>query len=171
MWINILSDSWTGFTKFTLLKEKLPQGYRWSGVRLTKIQATTRPDYLWPEICIGMSKATQKKEKQEWAIEETKVANARKLRGIYFIDLEDAEYEEAIKNSRRKLDFPMEAAMPCKMEIRKRARKPQDIVAREITESNRKTKYAYRANPRESVWNPLFLEVLRITSVKKGSIQ
>ena len=25
-----LSDSWTGFTKFTLLKEKRPTGYVWS---------------------------------------------------------------------------------------------------------------------------------------------
>ena len=38
-----LSHSWTGFTKFTLLNEKLPQGYMWFGRRLTKIQATTRP--------------------------------------------------------------------------------------------------------------------------------
>ena len=26
-----LSDSWKGFTKFTLLKEKPPKGYNWSG--------------------------------------------------------------------------------------------------------------------------------------------
>ena len=26
-----LSDSWTGFTQFTLLDEKLPDGYLWSG--------------------------------------------------------------------------------------------------------------------------------------------
>ena len=26
-----LSDSWTEFTKFTLLNEKPPQGYMWSG--------------------------------------------------------------------------------------------------------------------------------------------
>ena len=47
---------------------------------LTKIQATTRPDYLWLEIWIGMSKAAQK-EKQERAVEKPKVDNARKLRG------------------------------------------------------------------------------------------
>ena len=44
-----LSDSWRGFTKFTLLKEKPPKGYMWSGERLTKIQTTTRPDSVWPE--------------------------------------------------------------------------------------------------------------------------
>ena len=31
-----LSDSWTGFTQFTLLSEKPPEGYMWSGWRLTK---------------------------------------------------------------------------------------------------------------------------------------
>ena len=31
-----LSDSWTGVTKFTLLKDKPPQGYTWSAERLTK---------------------------------------------------------------------------------------------------------------------------------------
>ena len=32
-----LSDSWKGFTKFTLLKENPPKGYRWLGERLTNI--------------------------------------------------------------------------------------------------------------------------------------
>ena len=31
-----LSDPWTGFTQFTLLEEKPPDGYMWSGVRLTR---------------------------------------------------------------------------------------------------------------------------------------
>ena len=41
-----LSDSWTGFTQFILLEEKPPDGYMWSGRRLTKRQVTSRPDYL-----------------------------------------------------------------------------------------------------------------------------
>ena len=31
-----LSDPWTGFTQFTLLEEKPPDGYMWSGERLTR---------------------------------------------------------------------------------------------------------------------------------------
>ena len=57
-----LSDSWRGFTKFTKLNEKLPEGYMWSGRRLTKIQATTRPAKLWPEVWSKMGKAAQEKE-------------------------------------------------------------------------------------------------------------
>ena len=37
-----LSDSWTGFTQFTLLEEKAPDGYMWSGERLTKRKVTSR---------------------------------------------------------------------------------------------------------------------------------
>ena len=91
-----LSDSWTGFKKFTLLNEKPPPGYvRSGGDRLTKIQATTRPGYLWPEIWSDMSNAAQKKEMQEWAVEQPKLDDARSLRGMYFIDPEEGELEEA----------------------------------------------------------------------------
>ena len=45
-----LSDPWTGFTQFTLLEEKAPDGYMWSGWRLTRKQLTSRPDHLWPEL-------------------------------------------------------------------------------------------------------------------------
>ena len=37
-----LSDSWTGFTQCTLLEEKPPDGYMWSGERLTKRKVTSR---------------------------------------------------------------------------------------------------------------------------------
>ena len=41
-----LSDSWRGFTKFTLLIEKLPKGYTWSRRRLTMIQTKPLPDQI-----------------------------------------------------------------------------------------------------------------------------
>ena len=45
-----LSASWTGFTQFTLLDAEPPEGYMWYGGRLTKRQAISRPDRLWPEL-------------------------------------------------------------------------------------------------------------------------
>ena len=45
-----LSDSWTGFTQFIQLEEKPPDGYMWSGERLTRKQLTSKPDHLWPEL-------------------------------------------------------------------------------------------------------------------------
>ena len=44
-----LSYSWTGFTRFTLLSEIPQKGYNQSERRLTKIQTTSRPDYVWPD--------------------------------------------------------------------------------------------------------------------------
>ena len=41
-----LLDPWTGFTQFTLLEEKPPDGFLWSGGRLTRKQLTSRPDTL-----------------------------------------------------------------------------------------------------------------------------
>ena len=88
----------------------------WSRERGTKTQATARPDYLWPEMWSSVSKAAQKKEKQEWAMEKPKLDKARRLRGMYFIDPEDGERErkEAIKTARKKLEILIDAAMLCK---------------------------------------------------------
>ena len=70
------SDAWTGFTRFILFKERPPDGYTWSGVRLTMKQATSRPDNVWPDVWKHMSDAAKKKEKQKWAIEKPKIDNA-----------------------------------------------------------------------------------------------
>ena len=86
-----LNDYWTDFTQFTLLEEKPPEGYMWSRERLTKRQVTSRPDHLWPELWRGMSKNAKLREKQKWPNEKPKLDNARRLRGIYFIDPEDKE--------------------------------------------------------------------------------
>ena len=110
-----LSDSWTSFTQFTLLEEKAPDGYMWSGVRLTRKQLTSRPDHLWPEIWTELGKHAKLKEKQKWSNEKLHLENARKLRGIYFIDPEDTEFKETIKNARKKLETSVAPAMPCKI--------------------------------------------------------
>ena len=195
-----ISDSWTGFTRFTSVDEKTADGYTWSGRRLTKKQTTPRPDYcdqrygktcqkqrnkkknknalsknrslttledcavftsliqrmqsskkllktrgsrcqqqrsarsgeerttklvafvilsrqnthaslkptnlresVWKELykknenhielCDKMGKNAKLKEKQKWSREKLYLENARKLRGIYFIDPEDKEFK------------------------------------------------------------------------------
>ena len=57
-----LSDPWTGFTRFTLLEEKAPDEYMWSRERLTRIQLTSRPDHLWPELWKSMGKHAKLKK-------------------------------------------------------------------------------------------------------------
>ena len=108
-----LSNSWTGFTKCTLLKEKPPKGCMWSGEGLTKIQTTTRPDHVWPEVWRKIGKAAQNREKQEWAKQKPKLDNDRKMRGLYFVDPDDEEYKEILKNAMRKLERLVAPAVPC----------------------------------------------------------
>ena len=109
-----LSDPWTGFTQFTRLEEKPTNGHMWSRVRLTRKQLTSRPDHLWPEFWEKMRNNAKLKEKRKWSHEKLHLDNARKLRGIYFIDPEDKEFKETIKNARKKLETPVAPAMPCK---------------------------------------------------------
>ena len=45
-----LSEAWTDLTRFILLNERPPDGFSWSGERLTSKQTTSRPDTWWPEI-------------------------------------------------------------------------------------------------------------------------
>ena len=63
----------------------------WSGERLTKIQTTTRPDHVWPEIWTKIGKASQNRGKQEWEKEKPKFDNARRLTGICFTESDDRE--------------------------------------------------------------------------------
>ena len=62
-----------------------------------------------------MGKHAKVKEKQKWSEEKFHLENARKLRGIYFIDPEDTEFKETIKNARKKLETSVAPAMPCKI--------------------------------------------------------
>ena len=86
----------------------------WSGVRLTRKQLTSRPDHLWPELWIKMGRNAKLTERQKWFHEKPKLDNARRSRGIYFIDPEDKEFQRTIKNARKKLETSMAPAVPCK---------------------------------------------------------
>ena len=110
-----LSDPWTGFTQFTLLEEKAPDGNMWSGERLTRKQLTSRPDHLCPELWKSMGKHAKLREKQKRSEEKFHLENARKLRGIYFIEPEDKEIKKTIKNACKKLETSVAPAMPCKI--------------------------------------------------------
>ena len=100
---------------YSITEEKPPDGYFWSGERLTKRQVTSRPDHLWPELWIKMGRNAKLKEKHKWSDEQPKLDNARRLRGIYFIDPEDKEFKETTRNARKKLETPMAPALPCKI--------------------------------------------------------
>ena len=100
------------FTQFTLLEEKLPDGYVWSGERLTRKHPG---QIIMARALENNGKSAKLKEKQKWSNEKLHLENARKLRGISFIDPEDKEFKETIKNARKKLETSVAPAMPCKI--------------------------------------------------------
>ena len=70
-----------------------------------------------PDMWKHMSDAAKRKAKQKWAIEKPKLDNARQVRGIFFIEPEDEDFKNIMKNARGKLEIPMPAAMPCKTPV------------------------------------------------------
>ena len=133
------------FTRFTFLSEKPPDGYTWSGERLTRKQTTSRPDKLWPEIWKHMSDASKRKDKSKCTIEKPKLDNARKSRGIYFTVPDDEEFEEFMENARRQLENPMPAAVPCKTSLCRSSRETCRAIG------GHKTKYVFIVEADESM--------------------
>ena len=75
------------------------EGYTWSGGRLTRKQTTSKPDNVWPDMWKHMSDASKRKAKEKWAIEKPQLDNARRLRGIFFIEPEDEEFRHTMKKT------------------------------------------------------------------------
>ena len=134
----------------------------WSGRILTKRLVTFRPDHLWPELWIKLGRNAKLKEKQKWSNEKPKLDNARRLRGIYFIDPEDKELKEAIKNARKKLETPVAPAMSCKTSKKSKHGKP---VVRPMI-SNQKLLVSWKpVNPRDCVWKNLYRITMRTNHI------
>ena len=95
---RMLSEPWTCFTQFTIWSEKPPDGYTWSGGRLTKVQATSRLHFFVAKSLVKYVEWRSKKKKRHWAIQQPKPGNARKMTRNYCTDLDDMEFKDTMKN-------------------------------------------------------------------------
>ena len=78
--------------------KKPPEGFLWSGERLTKRQVNIQARSFMARTLERISQENAKlREKHKWAIKKPKLDNARRLRGIYFIDPGDMEFKEISK--------------------------------------------------------------------------
>ena len=62
-----------------------------------------------------IGKECQAEGETKWSHEKLQLDTARRSRGIYFIDPEDKEFKETIKNARKKLETPVTPTMLCKI--------------------------------------------------------
>ena len=163
-----LSDSWTGFTQFTLLEEKPPDGYMWSKGRLTRQQLTSRPDHLWPSLWIKMGRNAKLKEKHKWSDENRN-------------SIMPEDYEEfiiALTLRTRK------SKKPSRMLARNRkrrwlllclARQARNVsmvrpVAKPMS-SNQNLCVSWKpVNPQDCVWKDLYRIIMRTILQERGTI-
>ena len=67
---------------------------------MTKIQTTTRPDFVCPEVWTKIGKAAQNRAKQEWAKRNGSSTMLEDMRGIYFVDPHNEEYKQLLKRKK-----------------------------------------------------------------------
>ena len=162
-----LSDSGTGFTQFTILSEKPPEGFSWSGERLTKRRATSRPDHLWPELWRGLARNAKLREKHQWAIENQSS-----------LVLED--YEESIsvalrtRSSRKPLRMQEENwkhqwLQPCLGRHARKASMERPVARLMISRLNLRVSWK-PVNPQECAWKKLHRKIMRTILQEKEII-
>ena len=133
---------------------------------LTKAQTTTRPDHVWPEVRTNIGKAAQMREKQEWAKEKRKLDNARRIRGIFFVDPED-EYIKKSWRMRRRLRRAKreQKARPADRKLERGITHPTRFQKRSMPEKWK------LMNPQGNEWNHLYLQITKTTSEAKDTTQ
>ena len=108
-----LSTPWVGRTEFDLLKPPAKPGYKWCSGRETKINETTRPDHIWPEIWDRLSK----KQRADAILEGVQIREreepARKHRKLEEVPEADRErYKKIMSDVRKRLQPTAVPAMP-----------------------------------------------------------
>ena len=112
------------------------------------------PLFFQPSLSLSLCHCASLRKKKR---EKPKLDNANRVRGIYFIKPDDEEFKHIMKNARRKLEIPMLAATPCKLQ-----RDKYRETCRTVEED--KTKYAYE----ENALKDLLTRIMKITLQEKG---
>ena len=139
----------------------------WSGWRLTKRQATLGPDHLWPELWRGLARNAKLREKHKWAIEKPKLDNARRLRGIYYIDLRTRSSK---KPSGMQEKIGSTSCSCYALQDVRKVKTKERSVARPVS-SNQILRVSWKpVNTQECVWKNLYRNIMRTMSQEKGTI-
>ena len=133
---------------------------------MVRVETTSRLDNVWSDMWKHMSDASKRKAKQKWAVEKPKLDDARRLRGIYFIDSENKEFKDIMMNARRKLEkFRCQQECLVKLHCAEVAGKP----AASLEDTRQNTRVLLKLTSlRESAWKELLTDFMKITLQEKG---
>ena len=113
-----LSDSWTGFTRFTLLNETPPKGYVvWWEADENSNDITSRSHMAWRLDENWKSRSMTGKARMD--NRQTKTRKCQKKLEDNLMIRVMMSTKTSFKKATRKLDTQMAAAMPCKREFSK----------------------------------------------------
>ena len=147
--------------------KNLQMGAHGPGERLTRIQATWRPDHLSPEIWLGMWKAAQRREKQQWAIEKPKLDNSGNWEASILSIQKILSWKKPWKNARKSWNCQWKQSCF----VRSRTISARKLAAnRTLADRSMHASWTV-TNLRESVWKELCFKIMKITSRRKGSIR
>ena len=110
----ILSGHWTDVTQFTFFLPPTKRIHVVWGERDKDPSDVQARDYV-ARCDVRQSKEILAKRKIQWAEGQSQGSGAaRKLRGMYCVNLDDEEFNETLKNARKKLgSAKMDSGTPC----------------------------------------------------------
>ena len=123
-----LSESWTGFTQFALLNEKTSwkEHVLWGAAHDNSSNCQT-----WSVVARKLAqyvKSSSTKGKASMSYRESEARPCWKVERHLFICPDDKSMvEKPLKNARKKLEFPTEAAMSCELKTTKSSYQHREI--------------------------------------------
>ena len=75
-----LSCRWVGETRFERIPDGVAPGQYWVEGRVTRRQASKRPDDIWPEIWSSMSRKQKERAVETWETKRVAIERARAVR-------------------------------------------------------------------------------------------
>ena len=154
------------------------------------MQATSRPEHIWPDVWSNVLENSRHNEKPHAATEKSKLDKSRKLRGIDYVAPGDMDFQDFMKifaKGSRKCTWNLQCRENCEIpqgvhpqrRLRTRPRqiatttnkgKPIALPAQRKEEQKTHALLKHK-NPSESAQKRLNTKNMKITLLRRGSIR
>ena len=162
-----LSDSWTGFTQFALFEEKAPDGYMWSGERLTRKQLTSRPGHLWPELWERWESTPSLRRRKSGHMKNQNSIMQENYEEFISLTLRTRSSKKPFRRQEENWKHQWLPLCFARRATRARIGRP---VAR-LMISNRNLPASWKpVNPQDCVWKTLYRIIMRTILQEKGTV-